>query len=289
MKVVSFTLKPGNNYFGTVNGGPEFFIGRRVSYQGLKGLMNLTQTDPAQKYDRAQFRPTYGFWADFIHPTAMAEGGLYHTLNTYDRARFTFSFLQFAAHVADGDFVHYFQTLLGLPAAIDYFPDLRLVGGRICKLDGTTTVQLESATSTEKLMDYLNPASTEVEDTEVIQSARFIHWVQNDPQHRDVQIKTGIDLFKSKMKTYAHWYPMLNHAPAAVCTVVADIHHQGRAKVNEVTIALQDADPLAALLKIGQGVYDERLKTLRQEINALTQDGTYGALKYDAATNSFKY
>ena len=47
-----------------------------------------------------------------MHPTAIAEGALFHTLNTYDRAQFTFSFLQFAAHVLDGDFVAHLRALL---------------------------------------------------------------------------------------------------------------------------------------------------------------------------------
>jgi hypothetical protein len=79
MKIVSFSVEQGNKYFGKVDGGPKFFIGSRVSYEGSKGLMNVAGT-AVQKYDRTAFRPAYGFWADFIHPTAMAEGGLYHTL-----------------------------------------------------------------------------------------------------------------------------------------------------------------------------------------------------------------
>src|SRR5262249_1670586 len=109
MKIVSFSLEQGNKYFGKID-GTRFFIGSRVAFEGGKGLMNVSGTS-AQKYDRAAFRPTYGFWADFIHPTAMVEGALYHTLNTYDRAHFTFSFLQYAAHVPNGDFVVYLRAL----------------------------------------------------------------------------------------------------------------------------------------------------------------------------------
>ncbi len=248
--------------------------------------MNVSGTS-AQKYDRAAFRPTYGFWADFIHPTAMAEGALYHTLNTYDRARFTFTFLQYAAHVPNGDFVVFLRTLLQLPAAAEYFPDLKLEQGRICKIDTGGLVPLESSSSTDLLMDYFNPSPTEVEDTEVIQAARLIHWAQNDVAHRDAQIKVGIDHFQSKMKTYAKWYPTLNGAPPEICLMIADIHHQGRAKVSTVLLALQGANPLIELLKIGQSQYAERIATLNKEIKALTADGTFGSLKYDAASNAF--
>src|SRR5262249_132946 len=174
------------------------FIGSRVPFDGGKGLMNASGTS-AQKYDRSEFRNTYGFWADFMHPTAMAEGALYHTLNTYDRAHFTFSFLQYAAHVPNGDFVVYLRSLLKLPLAIEYFPDLRLENNRITRITDEGTLPLESDQTTDALLDYLNPSLREIEDTEVIQAAKFIHWVQNDPSHRRTQVDVGIAHFRAKM------------------------------------------------------------------------------------------
>jgi hypothetical protein len=287
MKVVSFTLEQGNKYFGRVDGGPKFFIGRRVSFEGNKGLMNVAGT-PAEKYDRTQFSATHGFWASFIHPTAIAEGALFHTLNTYDRARFTFTFLQYAAHVPDGDFVVYLRSLLLLPLAAEYFPDLVLEDGHICKVTGSGATQpIESSSSTDGLMDYFNPSSGEVEDTEVIQAARLIHWSQNDPDHRKLQVTTGIAHFKEKMPLYVRRYPMLDGADPRICTVVADIHHQGRAKVSTVLMALQSSDPLTALLKIGEDQFGERISTLRREIKALATAGVYANLKYDKASNDF--
>jgi hypothetical protein len=170
----------------------------RVSFSGGKGLMNITGTT-AQRYDRSAFRSQHGFWADFIHPTATVEGALFHALNTYDRAQFTFSFLQYAAHVPEGDFVAYLRALLRLPLAKEYFPDLRLENGRIVRLTDNGSVLLESGESTEGLLDYLNPSRQEIEDTEVIQSAKFIHWAQTDPEHRRVQVDIGVAHFKSKM------------------------------------------------------------------------------------------
>ena len=286
MKIVSFSLEQGNNYFGTVDGGPKFFIGRRVGYLGDKGLKNATGTVD-QKYDRAAFRPTFGFWADFIHPTAMAEGGFYHTLNTYDRARFTFAFLQYAALEPNDDFVVFLRALLALPAAIDYFPDLTLQNQRVCKVGASGPIPIETDSSTDLLMDYFNPSSDEVEDTEVIQAAKLVQWSQTDPAHRNVQVKVGIDHFRSKMKIYARWYPTLDCAVPQICLMVADIHHQGRASAATVRIALQSDDPLAALLTIGEGPYDSRLETLRREIEVLTDDGTFGILRYDVTKNDF--
>ena len=240
----------------------------------------------AQKYDRSAYRATFGFWADFIHPTAMAEGALYHTLNTYDRARFTFSFLQYAAHVPNGDFVVYLRELLKLPLAKEYFPDLILQNNRVCRVVDNGVIALESDTSTTPLLDYLNPSLKELEDTEVIQAAKFVHWVQNDPAHRLLQIEVGVAHFKEKMAHYAKQYG-LNGADDTVCLAVADIRHQGRAKSPAIVAALQSSNPLNALLSIGEPKYHERLVVLRREIKTLINDGTYGSMKFNSAEGDF--
>lgn len=284
MKTVTFSLEAGNKYFGKIDGN-RFFIGQRVSFEGNKGLMNTIGT-LAQKYDRAEFRPTQGFWADFIHPTAMAEGALYHTLNTYDRARFTFTFLQFAAHVPNGDFVLYLRALLKLPLASEYFPDLVLSSNRVCRVTDAGKVPLESDTSTKLLMAYLNPSMSQVEDTEVIQAARLIHWTQNDPAHRQTQIDVGITLFKEKMVEYAGLYG-LDGVDDTICLMVADIRHQGRAKNPVIRAALNSSKPFEALLAIGATKYPERIAVLRREIKKLVVEGTLGTKKYSLSRKDF--
>jgi hypothetical protein len=284
MKIVSFTLEQGNKYFGKID-GTRFFIGSRVSFDGGKGLMNIIGT-PAQRYNRADFRPTQGFWADFIHPTAMAEGALYHTLNTYDSARFTFSFLQFAAHVPNGDFVVYLRALLKLPLASEYFPDLVLENNRVCRVTDHGTVPLETDATTAPLMNYLNPTLAQIEDTEVIQSAKFIHWAQNDPSHRQTQIDIGIANFKEKMVGYAQQYG-LDGVEDSICQMVADIRHQGRAKSPAIVAALQSSKPLDSLLTLGEPKFHERLVTLRQEIKKLVVEGTFGTHKYSKSKKDF--
>lgn len=284
MKVVSFSLEEGNKYFGKIDGA-RFLIGSRVPYQDGKGLVNARGT-AAQKYNRAQFRDKYGFWADFIHPTAMAEGALFHTLNTYDRAFFTFSFLQFAAHVPNGDFVVYLRALLKLPSAAEYFPDLVLAGERVCRVTDHGPMPLESDTSTAGLCDYLNPTTKEIEDTEVIQSAKFVHWAQNDALNRQAQIEVGIAHFRRNMAQYAVRYG-LDGVAAPLCLVIADIRHQGRAKSPAIIAALASQKPLDALLSLGSALYPERVKVLRREINALTADGTFGKLEYRAVNSEF--
>jgi hypothetical protein len=284
MKIVEFTLEQGNKYFGKID-GTRFFIGNRVPFDGGKGLMNIKGSS-AQRYNREEFRGTHGFWADFIHPTAMAEGALYHTLNTYDRARFTFTFLQYAAHVANGDFVVYFRALLQLPLAAEYFPDLRLVNNRISRITDNGTIQLESDTSTAGLMDYLNPSRSQVEDTEVVQAAKFVHWAQNDPLHREAQIDTGIRHFKEKMVGYANRYD-LDGALDSICLVIADIRHQGRATSPVIIAALNSSKPLNSLLAIGEQRFPERISTLKREIKKLTEEGTLGTHVYHLEQRNF--
>jgi len=284
MKIVDFTLKAGNQYYGTLD-NQEFYIGNRVSYLGNKGLMNVRGTTE-QRYDRNQFRSTFGLWADFIHPTAVVEGGLYHTLNTYDRARLTFTFLQFAAHVPNGDFVIFLRALLKLPQAEEYFPDLCLENGRICKVTDNGVVPLESDESTERLMDYFNPSSSEVEDTEVIQAAKLVHWAQNDIEHRLTQIDTGIQFLKRKLARYAKQY-RLDGQDDTLCLVISDIRHQGRARSPEIISALNAQNPLEALLKIGESQYTQRVTQLRQEIETLLAEGTLGRHRYDAQLGDF--
>lgn len=284
MKIVEFTLEQGNKYFGKID-GTRFFIGNRVPFDGGKGLMNIKGT-AAQRYNREEFRETHGFWADFIHPTAMAEGALYHTLNTYDRARFTFTFLQYAAHVPNGDFVVYLRALLKLPLAAEYFPDLKLVNNRITRVTDNGTIQLESDTSTAALMDYLNPSRSQVEDTEVVQAAKFVHWAQNDPLHREAQIDTGIAHFKEKMVGYANRYD-LDGALDSICLVIADIRHQGRATSPVIIAALNSSKPLDSLLAIGEQRFPERISTLKREIKKLTDEGTLGTHVYNLEQRDF--
>lgn len=284
MIIISYTLKGGSKYFGHVNGN-EFFIGEKVSYNAGKGLMN-NQGTKDQKYDPAKYRGKYGFWADFIYPIAMSEGLCFHTLNTYDKAYFTFSFLQFAAHVPDNDFVVYLRELLALQSAKDYFPDLCITNGRIGKITDHGVIALENSNSTELLMDYFNPSVKEVEDVEIIQSAKMIHWVQNDPEHRDVQVKVGIRHFKDKMYNYSRQYG-LDGVEDSLCLVVTDIRHQGRAKSPEIVSALRSPHPLDALLTIGDSRFHNRLIVLRNEIERMTQQGILGKKRYNEAAKDF--
>lgn len=285
MKVVSYSLRNGDQYFGTID-EQEFYIGSRVRYNRVnRGLMN-TRGAAGELYDPSDFREQHGFWADFIYPIAVGEGRYFHTLNTYDSARFTFGFMQFAAHVPNGDFVIYLREVLKLPLAEEYFPDLHLLDGRVCERVAERSVPLESDDDTSSLQWFLNPSSSSIEDSEIIQSAKFVHWALNDEEHRATQVAVAVKITSKAMQSYARAYG-LHGKPDYLCAVVADIRHQGRAKSAAIVAALRERDPLEALLRLGEEGYAERVIKLRRTIAELRQAGTFGTHTYDLPTGTF--
>lgn len=239
---------------------------------------------PGAKYDPATHAPAHGIWAHFILPTCTAESnGAFNCLNTYDRAFFTFTFLQYAAHVPNGDFVKYFRKLLAEPDAADYFPDLLLLNGRIARDTPLGPVTLETDTSTRDLMTYLNPTVQEVEPTEVINAAKFIHWAENSPRHQAIQVEIGIEHFQAAMKSYAKRYA-LDGRLDKVCLLVADIRHQGRASSTEIIAALNtggdDEKAYRNLLQIGKPLYKTRIDTVDREVKKLIAAGILGKNKW---------
>jgi len=208
-------------------------------------------------------------------------------LNTYDSAAFTFGFGQFAAHVPNGDFVKYFRALLGLPQAADYFPNLALVGDRICRTDGAPGPRpLESDESTSLLMKYLNPDLDEVQDAEVIAAARLIHWTSTTVAAREAQVEEMTMTFRSIMAR-ADKRVGIDGRGADLCCVIADILHQGRGgKMTWPLIddALKSAKPFDGLLAIGAPQWEERKKRLRAEIKARP---AFSTLRWHRGTGEF--
>lgn len=247
--------------------GIKFEVGRQVHFHENRGLANDNSTLGKQfNYDPADFEDAFPFWADFIAPTAACEGRSFITLNTYDRARFTFGFTQFAAHVPNGDFVTWMRTMLGQPNADDYFPDLVLKNGHIFKISHGSETQLETDDTTQPLMNYLNPSLAGVDDEEVIAAAKFIHWTMNHPDTQALQVKqmvaTGHALLAEADKRIG-----LDGIGGDLCCIVMDIRHHGRGKFAEMLKALKEPDPYKALLAIGAITFPERVKTLKKLID----------------------
>ena len=271
MAIIFTILRNGSDFSCKPDNATAFFVGRRVPYEGNIGLYNVFPRSRLERldYQVVDFEQKYGLWATLIEPTAICEGRNFLTLNTYDRAAFTFGFGQFAAHVPNGDFVKYLRAMLALPQAPDYFPHLGVVNGRISQTDGSP-IALESDTTTSGLMRYLNPGLREVQDAEVIAAAKLIHWTSNSVDARAAQVAQMIAVFKSFMAR-ADQRVGIDQRPANQCCVIADILHQGRGNWVMIEQALRSSTPYQALVSIGDPRWRERTRKLKAAIDARPQ------------------
>lgn len=289
---IHFTIERTDRRFrAKADGAAAFFVGNQTRFhdkpsgEDFEGLFNVPSKElPKLVYKADNVRATYGFWADFIEPTSRCEGGNFLTLNTYDRAKFTWGFAQFGAHVPDGDFVLFFRDMLRLPGAVDYFPELALKNDRINKVVGDRFIPLEDAASTRGLMDFLNPTTSAVEDAEVIAAAKLIHWTTNAVEAQSLQVKHMIAVFK-RLVSEADRRLGLDGKTADLCLVICDIRHQGRAKFSAMQNALNAAKPLAELLALGSLTYPDRIKTLTQEVKA--RQALLGGKTWNRAAGDF--
>lgn len=278
------TRRVGRRWLASVDGEPEFMVGQEFSNGSRLGLFN--SADPLGPFCRGtDWEGDFGLWARLLEPTAVAEGeGNMVALNTWDRARFTFGFAQFAAHTPNENFVILLRRLLALPLATRYFPELSLVNGRI---HHATRGALESSASTAALQGFLNPDPTAVDPVEEVGSAaRLMHWTRADPEARRVQVTAAVE----KMRGYfVRRSADLNGKLDILCFLVWDIAHQGRARsyANQVRPALQASNPESSLLTIGDDRFPGRIATLRREINRLRSTGVLGRHRYDASSREF--
>jgi hypothetical protein len=266
-------VRDGKHYSARPDNASAFAIGSKVSYRNKKtgverfGLSNdggFFGSDEARKqlYVASDYQTVYPFWCDFIEPTAICEGQSFISLNTYDRARFTFGFGQFAAHVPDGDFIRWFRDMLQRPEVVDYFPNLEVRGGRIVKVEDSKIIPMEDAGSTEPLQLYFNPTLDDVEDAEVIAAAKLIHWTGSHPEARLLQVQHMINT-ASRLVKEADKRLGLDGRGADICCVVMDVRHQGRAGFDELQAALLAKKPFDALLEVGGHGEPERVKNLK--------------------------
>ena len=283
--MIDFILsKQGDLHFAATAAEPRFAIGRETRYQNrYLGLAS----DPSAASDGLRYQPrdypALGFWSGFIAPTAACEGGGYTTLNTYDRAGFTFGMVQFGAHVPDGGFVWLLRALLALPEAEDYFPDLALVKGRVAR--GQTL--LENARDTRGLTAYLNPDPTRIDQPELLAAARLIHWTTNHAAARRAQVDETVRLFRFYLAR-ADAHGLIDGRTADLCCIIADILHQGRGRAGAtwpaIAAALASADPRRALLAIGADAYPERVRTLDVKI---ASDVKFVNFRWSSAARDF--
>jgi hypothetical protein len=274
-------VRDGKHFSARPNGATAFAVGSKVRYLNKKtgverfGLSNDSGhfgSDEAKKqlYRASDYETVYPFWSHFIEPTAICEGQSFISLNTYDRARFTFGFGQFAAHVPDGDFVVWFRDMLQRPEVIDYFPNLEVQGGRIVKVEATKVVPMESADSTEPLQLYLNPTLDDVEDAEVVAAAKLIHWTGSHAQAKLLQVQHMINTARRLVKE-ADKRLGLDGVGADLCCVIMDVRHQGRAAFDDLQAALLASKPFDALLEVGADGQPQRVKNLKAALSTRRQ------------------
>jgi hypothetical protein len=288
-------VRDGKHFSARPDSGTAFAIGSKVKYRNKKtgverfGLSNDgsyfgSAEAKKQLYLAADYDSVYPFWCDFIEPTAICEGQSFISLNTYDRARFTFGFGQFAAHVPDGDFIRWFRDMLQRPEAVDYFPNLEVHGGRIVKIEDTNAIPMETKDSTQPLQLYLNPTLDDVEDAEVIAAAKLIHWTGNHPEARLLQVQHMINTARRLVKESDKRLG-LDGLGADLCCVVMDVRHQGRAGFDDLQAALITKKPYEALLEVGAHGEPERVKNLKAAL--VTRRATLKKKKWSRAMSDF--
>ena len=288
-------VRDGKHFSARPDDAGIFAIGSKVRYLSKKtgverfGLSNDSGkfgSDEARKqlYVASDYSNVYPFWSDFIEPTAICEGQSFISLNTYDRARFTFGFGQFAAHVPDGDFIRWFRDMLQRPEVVDYFPNLEVRNGRIVKVEDTKVVPMEDGQSTEPLQLYFNPTLDDVEDAEVIAAAKLIHWTGNHSNARLLQVQHMINTARRLVKEADNRLG-LDGLGADLCCVVMDVRHQGRARFDELQKALLAAKPFEALLEVGADGEPERRNNLKAALD--TRRATLKKKKWSRAMGDF--
>lgn len=281
-------LIAGSRYWFAQIDGAEFLVGQAVRYEHRRGLMLSAPAAGYVRYDPAAWRGPYGVWADMIAATAEVEGrGDLCTVNSYDRAGFTFGLMQWAAHTPNDNLVLLLRRLLSLPNARAYFPDLVCdATGRIAKRTAEGSESLESDASTSKLMRYLNPSETEVDEDEARVSAKLIHWIRTDAQARETLVGFAIEHYRNMVKAIARRVPLDGKTDIEVL-VCADIRHQGRGgrvAFSRMREALSKTRSVEALLDIGADAYPTRVAGLETMILEGIAAGRFGRHRYDAAT-----
>jgi hypothetical protein len=289
----SFTHE-GTRHFASADGGPRYYLGQDMKYLSRRGLGLRVQDYWGQRFSAADHLSELGLWAHLLEASGACESRNHlNCINAYDRAAFTFGFYQLAAHTPNDNLVLLFRSLLQLPDAERYYPELTLQDNRVHRRREDGTLQnLEQSGPTEsgdsengRFMAYLNGDPSKVDDRELLHAARLMHWMENDAAARRAQVEVSAAILQRKMKTYAKWYA-LDGKQDLLCLAIADIHHQGRAKKSAVAKALTGADPIDALVNINQN-YIERNKALGREIKRLRDAGLLGQFRYRAATHDF--
>lgn len=289
--------KVGNSFKAKTVSGNEFSIGSSTTYTDdaiRVGLMQRSAeiADSRQfgLYAAADFKGAFDAWAHFIEPTLNAEGGArFATLNTYDRAAFTFGAPQFAAHTPGENLIEYLRAILALDAAKALFPELEIrangqgkktvhlgVGGKFKDLEEVVIVTRPNGKREPQLahlMAYLNPSSSAIEANELSAAARMMQLLKLDPKARELQVQVFISAIKVKLATAKKKVAKFDGKDWRTALWIMDILHQGRGSYREMGDALGSSDPEGQLKKIGWPKYRSRIKAVSDKIEDLEKSG----------------
>lgn len=293
----------GGAYHATTGSGFTFLVGSSTSYTDDMHRTGLFQgkkaiADSIEKfgvYQPGDYEEIDRQWAHFMLPTFKAEGGRYATLNTYDRAAFTFGAPQLATHTPDLNFVIYLRALLSLPNADKHFPELVIAADskgkeRVHLRDGSALVNLEEVVEVTRpnnvvekqlarLMAYLNPSPTKIDAAELSAAARLMNWLRQDVRAKQLQLEVFVEHTQKNLARAKSKVPAFTGDDWRTALWIMDILHQGRGTFAEMKNAFASGDPLDRLSLIGAVKYSERVKTVRKEIAALEASGVLDGFK----------
>jgi peptidoglycan hydrolase-like protein with peptidoglycan-binding domain len=262
----------------TIGTATRFTSGGRTRiglYQSPADIANLT----GGRYDPADYRGKFGGLADLICPTAAAESGLmFNRVNTYDRAAFTFGFMQLAAHTPRDNLVLLLKVLLTQKGAENYLPELRLQGGLIRDATGRNLEEPDLSTKElTRLMRFFKPDYNRVTESEASAAGRLMHWTASSAEARDAQVETAVNIFRQRWMYFSRKYDVdLRTLPAKVRAPVfvwaMDIRHQGRGTYASMAAAIKSSNPAASLSAIGADqAGPHRISTVQSRIAALPE------------------
>lgn len=290
----------GNKWFAQeVSDAKPFIVGYTVPFSDGDGdHRGLSQTKVANQlpqlmYNRHQAATTIGLWAHFAWPTIMGESaGRHLTVNTYDRARFTFGFYQLAAHTPNDNLILLFRELLSQPEAEDYFPDLTLrngvvhqmlPGGSLASLETVTTVNRPNGKIEKQIlgfMNYLNPDTANAGEREALNAAKLMHWLMNHQSAVDASVRVSMQIMRRKVKSASSKYGLAGQRPE-LAIWVSDIIHQSRGGPETIKAALKAKTfetKLDALFQIGAPDYESRRKLVRKNIETLISENRFAGV-----------
>ncbi len=145
-------MQDGRQWFATPDGNAasRFYVGRETSNGSYIGLFMRGSEYYGPVYRAVDYVDKYDHWAQLLELSGYCESkNFFNLINTYDSAKFTFGFYQLAAHTANDNLILLFRSLLALPEATDYFPELAIEHGRLHRLDedgGLTDLEVETPT-----------------------------------------------------------------------------------------------------------------------------------------------